>query len=72
MQVQSVMIEGGSKLLQSFIYEGLWEEARIIKNSGMIIKEGLDAPVLNGGILVEVQRIKDDTVSFIKKNAPDD
>jgi diaminohydroxyphosphoribosylaminopyrimidine deaminase/5-amino-6-(5-phosphoribosylamino)uracil reductase len=72
MQVQSVMIEGGSKLLQSFIYEGLWDEARIIKNSGMIIKEGLDAPVLNGGILVEEQRIKDDTVSFIKKNAPDD
>lgn len=44
--IQSVLVEGGAKLLQSFINAGLWDEARIITNQDLVIGEGVDAPVL--------------------------
>lgn len=64
MQVQSVIVEGGSKLLQSFIDLGLWDEARVICNTALTIGNGLAAPVLKNYILVDEQKIKNDTVSF--------
>ncbi len=66
MQIQSVIVEGGSKLLQSFIDEDLWDEARMITNLTMVIGEGLDAPVLPGGILISEKKIKKDMISVIK------
>lgn len=45
-QVQSVMVEGGATLLQSFIDAGLWDEARVIVNPGLEIGQGLAAPQL--------------------------
>src|SRR6185437_14369043 len=44
MNIQSVMIEGGSNTLQSFIDAGLWDEARIITNKELIIENGIAAP----------------------------
>lgn len=44
--IQSVLIEGGKQVLESFILSGLWDEARILigtKHFG----EGLKAPILN-------------------------
>ena len=46
MKIQSVIVEGGAKLLQSFIDEGVWDEARVIKNEKLIISNGLAAPEL--------------------------
>ena len=46
LKLQSVIVEGGAKLLQSFIDEGLWDEARVIQNEELIIKHGLKAPLL--------------------------
>ena len=43
MNIQSVMIEGGSKTLQSFIDAGLWDEARVITNEQLIIENGIAA-----------------------------
>jgi len=44
LKIQSVLVEGGSRLLQSFIDEGIWDEARIINNEQLIINNGLAAP----------------------------
>jgi len=66
MQVQSVIIEGGSKLLQSFIDAGLWDESRVITNFTLMIEEGLDAPVLNNNRSVATQKIKNDIIEFSK------
>ena len=41
----SVIIEGGQKLLDSFIKNNLWDEARIIISQNKI-REGLHAPIL--------------------------
>jgi diaminohydroxyphosphoribosylaminopyrimidine deaminase/5-amino-6-(5-phosphoribosylamino)uracil reductase len=46
MKIQSVIVEGGAILLQSFIDEGIWDETRIIKNEKLIINNGLSAPEL--------------------------
>jgi diaminohydroxyphosphoribosylaminopyrimidine deaminase/5-amino-6-(5-phosphoribosylamino)uracil reductase len=44
MKIQSVIVEGGARLLQSFIDEEMWDEVRIIKNEKLIINNGLSAP----------------------------
>lgn len=45
-RILSVMVEGGARLLHSFIEQNLWDEARIITNTEMNIGAGLPAPVL--------------------------
>ena len=48
--IQSVIVEGGTTLLQSFINQNLWDEARIfIGNKNFIT--GLKAPKINGKLL---------------------
>ncbi len=47
LNIQSVLVEGGAMLLQSFIDENIWDEARVIVNKELIIGKGLAAPVLN-------------------------
>lgn len=63
-QVQSMIVEGGSKLLQSFIDAGLWDEARVITNSAMLTGDGLNAPLLKNEKLTGEQRIGNDIISF--------
>lgn len=45
-QVISVIVEGGRQTLQSFIGEGLWDEARVFR-SNTDLQEGLRGPELN-------------------------
>lgn len=42
-ELQSVIVEGGRQLLQSFIDDGLWDEARI-ETSPIAIGRGVEAP----------------------------
>ncbi|TDH27741.1 bifunctional diaminohydroxyphosphoribosylaminopyrimidine deaminase/5-amino-6-(5-phosphoribosylamino)uracil reductase RibD [Segetibacter sp. 3557_3] len=44
--IQSLFIEGGASLLQSFIDEQSWDEARVLTNTALHIEEGLSAPRL--------------------------
>lgn len=62
MEVQSVIVEGGSKLLQSFIDAGLWDESRVITNTALLIDEGLDAPVLKNNKIMATQKIENDII----------
>ena len=48
-QIQSVIIEGGSKTLQSFIDKNLWDEARIFTGKN-IFENGTKAPTIKGKI----------------------
>jgi len=62
LKIQSVLVEGGAKLLQSFIDERTWDEARIITNVELIINEGLAAPVLKNARVVSEQKLLSDKV----------
>jgi len=51
-ELQSVIIEGGTKTIQTFIDAGLWDEARVF--SGKIqFENGLEAPKLKGTLKSE-------------------
>jgi diaminohydroxyphosphoribosylaminopyrimidine deaminase / 5-amino-6-(5-phosphoribosylamino)uracil reductase len=58
LNIQSVLVEGGAKLLQSFTDEGYWDEARVITNNDLEIPGGLAAPVLKGGELCGKETIQ--------------
>jgi diaminohydroxyphosphoribosylaminopyrimidine deaminase/5-amino-6-(5-phosphoribosylamino)uracil reductase len=64
LNIQSVLIEGGAQLLQSFIDENLWDEARTITNEELIIDEGLSAPVLSAAKLVNAVKVSTDVIRF--------
>jgi len=68
MNIQSVMIEGGTKTLQSFIDEGLWDEARVITNEELIIENGIAAPEMKDFILENQERYFSDVISYYYKN----
>ncbi|MFY0627788.1 MAG: bifunctional diaminohydroxyphosphoribosylaminopyrimidine deaminase/5-amino-6-(5-phosphoribosylamino)uracil reductase RibD [Reichenbachiella sp.] len=56
-KVQSLFIEGGAKLLQSFIDQGLWDEARVF-TTDVKFEKGIEAPKIEGeqGKLVQVSK----------------
>jgi len=64
LNVQTVIVEGGAKLLQSFIDEGMWDEARVITNEELIIDNGLNAPSLSNQKLCGSQEIFSDQVKI--------
>lgn len=66
MNIQSMIVEGGSFLLQSFIDEGMWDEARIICNEQMTISNGLASPVLVDPHLVHTEQFFSDVVRIYK------
>jgi diaminohydroxyphosphoribosylaminopyrimidine deaminase / 5-amino-6-(5-phosphoribosylamino)uracil reductase len=68
MNIQSVIIEGGAKTLQSFIDEGLWDEARIITNEQLIIENGIAAPEMKDFILEKEERYFSDQIIYYHKN----
>jgi len=45
-KIISVLIEGGTQLLQSFIDAALWDEARIFTGTARF-GDGVKAPVMN-------------------------
>lgn len=62
--LQSILVEGGAQLLQSFIDARLWDEARIITNEKMTVEDGLSAPLLRHGHLLEQQEVGSDRVAY--------
>lgn len=51
-RIQSVIVEGGGQILNSFISANLWDEARIF-TSPQLFGEGLPAPKISGILLAD-------------------
>lgn len=66
--INSLIVEGGATLLQSFIDKGLWDEARVITNKGLHINKGTDAPVLKNEISTGSEIIGSDEIVYFKRN----
>lgn len=49
-KVQSLLVEGGATLLQSFIDASLWDEARVERNPSLFVGEGVAAPSFPAGL----------------------
>ncbi|MBE9489288.1 MAG: RibD family protein, partial [Bacteroidetes bacterium] len=65
-KIQSVIIEGGAKTIQTFIDANLWDEARVFTGIS-IFNEGIKAPVLSA-IITSEEKIKDDTLRIYKND----
>jgi diaminohydroxyphosphoribosylaminopyrimidine deaminase/5-amino-6-(5-phosphoribosylamino)uracil reductase len=64
--INSVIIEGGAKTLQTFIVENLWDEARIFIGKTKF-NSGTKAPNLNGRLISE-KLIKEDLLKIYKND----
>ena len=62
--IQSVIVEGGAKTLQTFIDENLWDEAFVFEGNSTIT-EGVKAPLFKGKLLSE-KKIKNDQLLHYK------
>ncbi|MCK8494401.1 bifunctional diaminohydroxyphosphoribosylaminopyrimidine deaminase/5-amino-6-(5-phosphoribosylamino)uracil reductase RibD [Spirosoma sp. RP8] len=63
-RVQSVLVEGGTALLESFIEAGLWDEMRVFRSHGML-QEGITAPRVRGR-LIETERVGEDQLTIYR------
>ena len=61
--VQSVIIEGGTQTLQTFIDANLWDEARVFK-SEMVLENGTKAPILIGKNETSQKILNDKLITF--------
>jgi diaminohydroxyphosphoribosylaminopyrimidine deaminase/5-amino-6-(5-phosphoribosylamino)uracil reductase len=69
LQIQSVIVEGGAALLQSFINENLWDEARIITNTALEIAEGVNAPILQPQKTIKEENMQTDRIVYFKNDS---
>ena len=64
--IHSVLVEGGSKTLETFIDAGLWDEAFIFKGVS-IFKNGIKAPTL-AGERISTQSVLKDTLIHLRND----
>ncbi len=66
--IQSVLIEGGAKTLQSFIDNDIWDEARLITNTEMVIENGINSPEMKNFIKARQEKYFSDTIDYFYRN----
>jgi len=66
LKIQSVIIEGGTALLQSFIDVGIWDEARVITNETLQIPDGIHGPELDEAKLISGENYFSDSIRYYK------
>ena len=64
-QIQSVLVEGGSRTLQTFIDQNLWDETIIIKNENLLLENGTKSPKFSGKLTQE-KTMRDNVVSIYR------
>jgi diaminohydroxyphosphoribosylaminopyrimidine deaminase/5-amino-6-(5-phosphoribosylamino)uracil reductase len=63
LRIISVLVEGGAKLLQSFIDEGIWDEIRMIRAS-KLAGNGIPAPNLSNAQWRRREMMDTDTIEY--------
>ncbi|KFE99885.1 riboflavin biosynthesis protein RibD [Chryseobacterium formosense] len=66
-QIQSIIVEGGSFVLQQFIDANLWDETIIIKNKNLILENGTKAPNFENNPF-EIKDFRDNIIEFYKNS----
>jgi diaminohydroxyphosphoribosylaminopyrimidine deaminase/5-amino-6-(5-phosphoribosylamino)uracil reductase len=65
--IQSVIVEGGTHTLQSFIDAGLWDEARVFTGANSFEK-GIKAPDFDGEVISEITIFSDQFSCYLPKS----
>jgi diaminohydroxyphosphoribosylaminopyrimidine deaminase / 5-amino-6-(5-phosphoribosylamino)uracil reductase len=69
LNINSVLVEGGAQLLQSFISAGMWDEARIITNEELTVADGLAAPKLVSTLQTGEHLIGSDRIGYFRNSS---
>jgi diaminohydroxyphosphoribosylaminopyrimidine deaminase/5-amino-6-(5-phosphoribosylamino)uracil reductase len=69
LKIQSVLVEGGQKILQAFITAGLWDEARVLTGKDCL-DTGIPAPLLTQSHLRESAQIADNQLQIFTNTNP--
>ncbi len=64
--IHTLLVEGGSRLLQSFIDHSLWDEA-VVEQAGIRLEEGVVAPRLDNRFLVKTEKHFNSCFRFYRK-----
>jgi len=65
--IQSILVEGGAALINQFIENNCWDEARVITNKDLYLSQGLAAPVLTNAELTHTENIlSSDIISYYR------
>jgi diaminohydroxyphosphoribosylaminopyrimidine deaminase/5-amino-6-(5-phosphoribosylamino)uracil reductase len=67
--IQSLIVEGGARLLQSFIDEESWDEAMVITNTRQQEEQGLPAPELSSQVLNNTTILLTDVIRHYQHRA---
>ena len=66
-KIGSLLVEGGSKILQSFIDSDLWDEIRIETNAALHLHQGVPAPQLRHNLKKEKYKCFGNLIEHIKR-----
>ena len=66
-KINSLLVEGGSSTLQSFIDAGMWDSARVETNPSLVVDKGVAAPGLVNAVKVSEERCGGNIVSFFDR-----
>jgi diaminohydroxyphosphoribosylaminopyrimidine deaminase / 5-amino-6-(5-phosphoribosylamino)uracil reductase len=66
-EISSLLVEGGSALLNSFLHAGKWDELRIITNQSMRLPHGLEAPLQPYAQFIDRFHIGSDCITMLQK-----
>jgi len=66
LNIQSILVEGGAMMLQSFIDEDIWDEARVITNESLFVGDGLSAPQLRNALSLKEKKYENDLIQYYK------
>ena len=69
LNIQSVLVEGGAQLLQTFIDAGCFDEWRIITNQLLEIPRGLSAPVYPAALPETTFKLDTDTIALYRNKS---
>jgi len=64
-EVSSLIVEGGAKLINTFIQANTWDEARIITNTNLELSNGIKAPSILNAEIKERFVLEGDEVVFM-------
>jgi diaminohydroxyphosphoribosylaminopyrimidine deaminase / 5-amino-6-(5-phosphoribosylamino)uracil reductase len=62
-QIGIIIVEGGAKVLQSFIDAQLWDEARVFHTKKILGEGAISAPILTNARLQSTHQILDDVLN---------
>ena len=66
LNIQSLLVEGGTQMLQSFINEDEWDEAKVITNESLLVGKGLPAPQLQNHQYAGSEQFQSDKINYYR------